>query len=167
MKKSIRYILCLWLCFACSENSTDEEAGILEPNFKFEVSGAINTTMSGNGIVYNEKTIETKNYKGENVKITTLFVIAQDRDSDNLVTFAVTLEGSSVGSGQYQIGTDIFEFYNVFMNFSGDRGETVSYQSEVGSISFDSGLSFLSGSVDVSCPGRRWRSDHHKREFSG
>ena len=153
MKRTIIYTLCLVLFWGCSSDSADEETGILEPNFKFEISGAINTTMSGNGIVYNENTTQAKNAQGEDVEITTILVIAQDKASDNQVVFGVTIEGTKVGTGNYDIGTDIFKFYNAFMNFSGDRGQSVSYQSESGSINFDSRALLASGSVNVSCPG--------------
>ena len=153
MKKILNCILCLWLFSSCSSDSSDEENGILEPNFKFVISGAINTTMSGMGIIYNENTTQVVNADGEDVDITTILVIAQDKDSDNHVIFGVTKEGSKVGTGNYDIGTDISTYYNAFMNFSGDRGKTVSYQSESGSISFDSRLLLTSGVVNVNCPG--------------
>lgn len=152
MKLLLKCSLCAWLFFSCSSDSSDEETSLLEPNFMFDISGAINTTMSGNGIVYNETTTQVVNIDNEDVNITTILVIAQDKDSDNHVVFGVTLEGSSVGTGNYDIGTDIFTFYNAFMNFSGDRGQTISYQSESGSIGFDSRLFFTTGTVSVSCP---------------
>ncbi|WP_420600980.1 hypothetical protein [Flagellimonas sp.] len=153
MKTIWKGILCLWILCSCSSDSSDEEASILEPNFKFEISGAINTTMSGNGIVYNETTTQAVNANGDDVNITTILVIAQDRGSDNHIVFGVTLEGSKVGTGDYAIGTDILKFYNAFMNFSGDRGKTISYQSASGSINFDSRLLYTTGTVDVNCPG--------------
>ena len=153
MKNIIKYLLCLCLFWGCSSEDSDEESSVLEPNFKFEISGAINTTMTGQGVVYNETTVETKDYEGKDIKVTTILVIAQDRDSDNQVVFGVTRKGSKVGTGDYEIGTELFELHNAFMNFSGDRGSTISYQSESGSINFDSRLFYTTGQVNVTCAG--------------
>lgn len=153
MKNSIRYIFCLMMLGSCSED-TDEDVAIQDPNFTFQISGAINKTISGDIIVFNETTVEVDDIDGNTIQLTTLLVDARDSNSDDTVTFAITREGNQIGSGSYDIGTDIFSFYNAFLNFSTDNGNTISYQSEGGSISVSSkNSSSASGSIDIECLG--------------
>ena len=124
------------------------------PSFTFQISGAINKTISGNTIVFNETTTEVETIEGGTTNLTTLLIDARDSSSDDTVTFAITLEGSSVGNGNYDIGTDLFAFYNAFLNFSLDNGVTIAYQSQGGSVSLSSkNSSFASGSINVECLG--------------
>ncbi len=153
MKNAIKYLFCFVLLWSCSDDS-EGETTMQAPSFTFQISGAINKTISGNIIVFNETTVDVDDFEGNATQLTTLLVDARDASSDDTVTFAVTLEGTGVGNGSYDIGTDIFEFYNAFLNFSLDNGTTIAYQSQSGSISLSSkSSSFASGSINVNCLG--------------
>ena len=151
MKNTIPVIFCIMMLWSCSE---DGDVALQEPNFIFQISGAINKTISGNVIVFNETTVDVNDIDGNTTQLTTLLVDARDSNSDDTVTFAITSEASQIGSGNYDIGTDIFSFYNAFLNYSTDNGNTISYQSEGGSISISSkGLGSASGAIDIECIG--------------
>lgn len=138
----------LWSC------SEDGDVTLQDPNFTFQISGAINKTISGDIIVFNETTVEVDDIDDNTTQLTTFLVDARDSNSDDTVTFAITIEGSQIGSGSYDIGTDIFSFYNAFLNYSMDNGNTISYQSEGGSISISSkNLGSASGTIDIECLG--------------
>lgn len=151
MKILVKCLAIMALLCSCSSDG-ENEGEMAGPNFSFTISGAINKTMSGTGVVFNQTTTDAKDLDGNDVTLTTLLIIAQDSNSECQVIFAITREGG-VGADNYPVGTDIFTFYNAFMNFSGDSGETISYQSEAGSIQINSNsFGSVSGSVDVTCP---------------
>ena len=156
MKKLVTYILCIGLLFSCSEDDGDTIDDISGPAFTFKISGSINRTISGSAISYTETTTDVKNFELENVKLTTILIVAQADNNEDQVTFAITKEGTNVGTGNYQVGTDLFTLYNAFLNFSGDRGKTTDFQSESGNIRFDSKSSGLTaGSINIDCPAKQ------------
>lgn len=153
MKNLLKILWCFVFLWSCSEDS-EAETTMQDPNFTFQISGAVNKTISGNIVVFKETTVDVDDIDGNTTQLTTLLVDARDLSSDDTVTFAVTLEGTGIGNGGYDIGTDIFAFYNAFLNYSLDNGTTIAYQSQSGSISVSSKSSgFVSGSINVDCLG--------------
>ena len=152
MKKILFYTFSMFALFSCSSDDPSPME-ISEPEFTFDVTGAINRTLSGKGIIYHETTTPVKNYKGEDTQITSILIIAQDQGDQ--VSFGVTLEESQVGAGNYEVGTDIFSFYNAFMNFADNISDTTTttYKSKSGSINISSRGQITSGSVNVTCVG--------------
>ncbi|KQC30508.1 hypothetical protein [Flagellimonas eckloniae] len=153
MKSLVKYLFVLMAAWSCSSDSSDEGEKPSGPSFSFQISGAVNKTISGTEIFFNETFTDVKDFEENDVTLSTLLIIAQDANTPCQVSFAVTQEGS-VGSGNYPMGTDLFSFYNAFMNYSSDGGASISYQSDSGGIDIGSnGGGFVSGSVNVTLPG--------------
>lgn len=153
MKSLVKFLCVLMVVWSCSSDSSDDGELPPGPSFSFQISGAVNKTISGNEVFFNETFTDVKDFEENDVSLSTLLIIAQDATTPCQVSFAVTQEGR-VGSGNYPVGTDLFSFYNAFMNYSNDGGASISYQSAWGGIDIDSnGGGFVSGSVNVTLPG--------------
>ncbi len=155
MKSFIKLLVSIALICSCSSDESGDGQEFEGSGFTFEITGAINKTMTGSVLFYNENTTEVEDFEGNTTNLTTLLIVAEDDATPCQVIFAITREGNSIGSGNYDVGTDIFTFYNVFINFSGDQGESISYQSENnGSVNISSkGAITASGSLEAVCTG--------------
>lgn len=145
-------ILSLFLLSCSSDDS--EEVVDTTPAFSFKIKGdGIDKTIAGNGIVFQQTTTDGVTFEGDDTKLTSILIIAQvNKLEADEVAFAVTQEGTDIGTGNYAIGFDLASFYNAFLNYSIIGKEGIDYKASGGTISLSNKTSgFVNGSINISC----------------
>lgn len=139
----------------CSSDGSEDAPELSGPSFSFQIDeGGGTRTFSGTGCVFNSTFTDVKDGEGNDTVLNTVLVVAQDPTTFETITFAITREGE-VKSGNHQIGSDIFSFYNAFLNYAKDvKKKNIDYQSDSGTITFSTvSGGMVSGTVSIQASG--------------